>query len=281
MTATDTRTGYTIEYRIRNHDLKDPSRPVHVQATPEEIERLARDGYLVRERLLDDEHTARLRTAVDEVIERELRTSVRISTSSRFGGLFLRHLMDKHPAFLEMLKFPPILSVVRAALGPQVQLRGFSARISYPDEPNQETHWHFHQRVVPDPLPPFYSRPQSIEALVYLDGANEANGPLSVVPGSHQWTDRDLPAEQYGDLPGQVTVTVPPGSVIFVHGSLWHRAHANTPQGALRRLLIIGYGPTWMKPSIYGEKPQNGLTADLLKDADAETKELLGLAGWM
>src|SRR5439155_11741890 len=160
MTTTEMCTGYTIPYRIRNHDLKDPSRPVEVQASPDEIKRLARDGYLVRERLLTEEHTARLRAAVDEVIARESGTTVRISTSSRFGGLFLRHLMDKHPAFLEMLKFPPILSVVRAALGPQVQLRGFSARISYPNEPNQETHWHFHQRVVPDPLPPFYSRPQ-------------------------------------------------------------------------------------------------------------------------
>ena len=46
-------------------------------------------------------------------------------------------------------------------------------------------------------------------------------------------------------------------------------------------LLIVGYGPTWMKPLIYGTKPQDGLTARLLEAADAETKELLGIAGWM
>jgi ectoine hydroxylase-related dioxygenase (phytanoyl-CoA dioxygenase family) len=272
---------HTVPYRIRNHDLKDPARPVEVLASPEEIEQLAQDGYLARPNTLSPERVTRLRAAIDEVAAAELGAAAKVSTSSRFGGLFLRHLADKHQAFLDLLTFQPVLSVVRGVLGPQVQLRGFSARISYPNEPNQETHWHFHQRVVPDPLPAFYSRPQSIEALLYLDDANDASGPLSVVPGSHNWIERDLAAEQYGDLPGQVTLRPTAGTCVFVHGSLWHRAHANTPQGHLRRLLIVGYGPTWMKPSIYGAKPQNGLTAKLLEDADAETKELLGLAGWM
>ncbi|HEY8741836.1 MAG TPA: phytanoyl-CoA dioxygenase family protein [Chloroflexota bacterium] len=277
--ATD---GYRLQYRIRNHDLKDPARPVEVQATPDEVRQLATRGYLVKERLLSEEQTAQLRCALDGVAAAELGASINISRSSRFGGLFLRHLMDKDQAFLVMLKFAPVLSVMRAVLGPQVQVRGFSARISYPDEPNQETHWHFHQRLVPDPLPPFFSRPQTMEALIYLDGANDANGPLCVVPGSHDRIEEDLPAELYGELPGQVTVRVPPGSCIFVHGSLWHRAMPNTPTGSLRRLLILGYGPSWMKPSIYGKKPEQGLTAKLLADdPDEETKELLGVSGWM
>lgn len=283
MTTATSRTSdrHIIPYRIRNHDLKDPSRPVEVHASREAIARLARDGYLAVPGMLSPDQVERLRAAVDEVAAAERGTTARLSTSSRFGGLFLRHLMDKHEAFLELLRFQPILSIVRAVLGPQVQVRGCSARISYPDEPNQETHWHFHQRVVPEPLPPFYSRPQSIEALLYLDDANDASGPLSVVPGSHLWTERDLPAEQYGDLPGQVTLHNAAGTCVFVHGSLWHRAHPNTPRGHVRRLLIVGYGPSWMKPSIYGEKPRDGLTNRLLADADAETKELLGVAGWM
>jgi hypothetical protein len=282
MTATvQTGDRHTIPYRIRNHDLQDPSRPVEVHASAEEVARLVRDGYLARPGMLPTADVERYRAALDEVAAAELGATARLSTNARFGGLFLRHLLDKHEAFLGLLRLQPVLSVVRAVLGPQVQVRGVSARISYPDEPNQETHWHFHQRVVPDPLPPFYSRPQSIEALLYLDEANDASGPLSVVPGSHQWTERDLPAEQYGNLPGQVTLCNSVGTCVFVHGSLWHRAHANTPRGHVRRLLIVGYGPCWMKPSIYGEKPKGGLTDRLLVDADAETRELLGVAGWM
>jgi ectoine hydroxylase-related dioxygenase (phytanoyl-CoA dioxygenase family) len=280
--AASTADRYTLDYRVRNHDLADPWRRVEVLATPEEIGRFARDGFLVRERLLGEEHAERLRLALDEVASAELSAGAMVNRSSRFGGLFLRHLMDKHEAFLDMLRFPPLLSVARAVLGPQVTLRGFSARISYPDEPNQETHWHFHQRLVPDPLPPFFVRPQTIEALLYLDGASDANGPLCVLPGSHQRIEEDLAAERYDDLPGQVTLRLPPGSCVFLHGSTWHRAMPNTPAGSVRRLLIVGYGPTWLKPSVYGHKPEHGLTARLLAgNPDQESKELLGVAGWM
>ena len=36
-----------------------------------------------------------------------------------------------------------------------------------------------------------------------------------------------------------------------------------------------------MKQAIYGVKPQPALTDELLKDADDETHELLGLSGFM
>lgn len=66
-------------------------------------------------------------------------------------------------------------------------------------------------------------------------------------------------------------------------------AHADPPipvdatgAGAMPTGLILGYGPSWMKPSIYGQKPAQGLTAMLLAaDRDEETKELLGVSGWM
>ncbi len=275
---------HTLTYRLRNHDLKDPTRQVEVHATPEEVCRFAEEGYLVRERLLQGEQLERLRVALDEVSAAE--SSVwgpgeGLSTSRRFGGVFLRHLMDKHAAFLDLLKFQPTLSVARAMLGPQVQVRGLSARISYPDQENQETHWHFHQRLIPDPLPPFFSRPQTIDALIYLDDADDLNGPLCVVPGSHQQINEDLPAEEYGDKPEQVVLRLPAGSCVMCHGALWHRALPTRPEGTVRRLLLLGYGPSWMKPSIYGTQPENGLTARLLEDADEETRELLGVSGYM
>lgn len=280
---TDAAGRHTQTFRIRNHDLRDPVRRVEVHATPDEIQSLAEDGYLVREHLLPAERLAALRAALDAVAAEESDPVNRsLSAARRFGGLFLRHLMDKHPAFLELLKFPPTLSVARAVFGPQVQMRGLSARISYPDQPNQETHWHFHQRLIPDPVPPFFSRPQTMDVLIYLDAADDANGPLCVVPGSHRWTDIDLAEEDYDTKPGQVVLRVPAGGCVFTHGSLWHRALPTRPEGTVRRLLLLGYGPTWMKSSIYGEKPTDGLTARLLADgADEETRELLGVAGYM
>ena len=280
MTAPAAR--YTVEYRLRNHDLPDPSRPVEVHASAEEVAGFVRDGYLVREQLFEGRQLDRLRAALDAVVAVESRDAgAERGRDRRFGGLFLRHLMDKHPDFLDLLAYQPLLSVARAMLGPQVQVRGLSARVTNPGQPGQETHWHFHQRLIPDPVPPFFSRPQTIDALIYLDDADDRNGPLLVVPGSHQRTDEDLPAGEYGDLPDQVTLRLPAGSVAICHGALWHRAMPNTAEGTVRRLLLLGYGPTWMKQSIYGTRPEDGLTTRLLESADAETRELLGVAGYM
>jgi hypothetical protein len=69
----------------------------------------------------------------------------------------------------------------------------------------------------------------------------------------------------------------------MAHHSLWHHALPTRPGCGERRLLLYGYSPTWMKLSIYGQKPPNGLTAQLLAqpDVDEETRELLGAAGYM
>jgi ectoine hydroxylase-related dioxygenase (phytanoyl-CoA dioxygenase family) len=272
---------HTIRYRVRDDHKNNPVREVDVLATPEEIAAMARDGYLVRERLVPLEHVERLRAALDETVARDHRLET--GGGKRFGGIFLRHLMDKHPAFLEFLDFPPTLSIARALFGPYVQHRGFTGRVCYPNDPNQETVWHFHQRLVPDPLPPFFMKPQTMDVLLYLDDIDDLNGPLCVLPGSHEWIDEDLSANDFDNKPGQVILRLPAGSCVMCHGALWHRALPTRPGGTMRRLLLFGYGPGWMKPSIYGRKPQDGLTAKLLEqpDLDEETRELLGVAGFM
>jgi ectoine hydroxylase-related dioxygenase (phytanoyl-CoA dioxygenase family) len=179
------------------------------------------------------------------------------------------------------LTFAPTLSIARAVFGPYVQLRGFTGRVCYPDDPNQETEWHFHQRLIPDPIPPWFARPHTMDVLLYLDDITDATGPLCVVPGSHNRIAEDQPANLFDDLPGQVVLRLPAGSAVFAHGALWHRALPTQPGGTIRRLLLLGYGPTWMQPSIYGVRPANGLTEALRTGPDRETRELLGAAGYM
>jgi ectoine hydroxylase-related dioxygenase (phytanoyl-CoA dioxygenase family) len=276
--------GYNLHYCIRNHDLDNPARDIQVLATPQEIKQLVEEGYFVREGFLEKERLECLRLALDKLAQVERNISgggEGMSYSRQYGGLFLRHLADKDPEFLALVRSPKLISIAQAVFGPQVQTRGFTARITSPDEPNQETHWHFHQRLIPDPLPPWFTRPLSLDILIYLDEINDSNGPLCVVPGSHNWTTKDLPKENYEILPGQVALKPKAGDAVFCSGSIWHRAMPNTSKGTLRRLLLLGYGPSWLKPSIYGAKPENGLTSQVLKDADEETKELFGASGWM
>jgi ectoine hydroxylase-related dioxygenase (phytanoyl-CoA dioxygenase family) len=270
---------HTIRYTVLNHDLADPVRQVEAHASPAEITHLAERGYLLREGLLQGAELAGLRAALDNLEAREIE-QVGVSTSRRFGGLFLRHLMDKDEAFLRLLNYPPTLSIARAVLGPLVQVRGLSARISYPGEENQETHWHGHHRVLSDPLPPLFCPPQAIDCLLYLDELNDANGPVCILPESHLRHTEHPAGNDHTDLPGQVIVRAAAGTCVIIHGALWHRAMPTRSDGDKRRLLILSYTPTWMKRSPYGVKPENGLTARALEDGDDETRELLGVGGY-
>ena len=267
---------HTLEFRIRDERvLIDPPRRVDVNATPEEIGQLVEHGYLVRERLIQGEHLEALRHAADE-IEAEAMKSTTPGESGGFGGLFVRNLLDRHPAFLAMLRFAPALSVARAVLGPQVQCHAMVLRVSYPELKGQQVEWHIHQRNVPDPVPPFFARPEVMDNLIYLDDVDEDTGPLVIIPGSHRWNEI-LPSGDFSDKPGQVVLPVPAGSMVTTPSSLWHKAMPTKPGGRKRRLLILGFSPTWMKPiDSFGGEP----TAELRRTGDAETRELLGVAGY-
>jgi ectoine hydroxylase-related dioxygenase (phytanoyl-CoA dioxygenase family) len=274
--ATDSN--FSLSYRIRNDRVdRDPPRQVQVHASREQLQTLVENGFLVRERLIAGEALEELRRACDEIEAEEAGRSVE---GEGFGGLFVRNVLDRHPTFLKMLRFEPTLSVARAVLGPQVQVHASVLRISYPEMQNQRVQWHFHQRVVPDPVPPFFFRPVVLDNLIYLDDITLESGPLVVMPRTHT-RDEDLPQGDHSDKPGQVLVTVPAGSCVTSHSSLWHKAMATQPGSHKRRLLIWGYSPVWMK-SI--DRPSagagRGLSDTLVEGADEETRELLGLAGF-
>ena len=269
---------HTLTFDIISAEEKQ--RTVEVYATPEEIQQLATEGYLLRERLFQGEELEKLREALDFVEAKEVKPE-HIGRERRFGGAFPRHLMDKHPTFLQLIKFQPTLSVARAVLGPYVNIRQLGARISYPDEPNQETHWHIHRRIVANPVTAFYVYPHTIDCLIYLDEINDATGPICILPGSHLNTHESLPRGDFSDKPGQLVFRVPAGSCLIMHSNTWHRALPTRPEGTKRRLLILCYGPTWMRRSPFGVKPKNGLKDQLIENTDdKETLELLGVGGY-
>lgn len=274
---------HTMSYRVLDAHRSDAEtrRDIEVLATPAEIQTLLQDGYLVRRNIILPKQIEELRAALQQVESREAEQNIERGSQS-FGGTFLRHLADKHPAFLSLIDFAPAVSVARAVFGPCVGLRGFTARICRPGDQHSEVEWHFHQRMATEPLPPMWCRPQTLDVLLYLDDITEENGPLVVLPGSHNWLDQDLPTGQRDDKPNQRVLTVPAGSCVLAFGSLWHRA-LPTSGKQMRRLLIFGYSPAWQKPAIYGRKPENGLTQQLLQQTDVSTeiRELLGASGYM
>ncbi|HEY3235138.1 MAG TPA: phytanoyl-CoA dioxygenase family protein [Polyangiaceae bacterium] len=268
---------HRIHYRVLDAHRDFPEREVEVLATREEIEAFVRDGYLVREELIPEAELERLRAAFDQVLAQDDRLE---HGGDDFGGTFARHLEDKHPVFFELVEFAPILSVVRAILGPSVAVRGITGRVCGAGQQKLETEWHFHQRVIPDPLPPLFTHPHTVDTLVYLDRVTTENGPLCLLPGSHQQIHAEYQRRDFSDRPNQVVLHPRAGTLVFTHGNLFHRSLPTLPGCSVRRMVIVGFGACWLKPSIYGKKPADGLTARALESADAAQRELLGVAGY-
>jgi phytanoyl-CoA hydroxylase len=101
----------------------------------------------------------------------------------------------------------------------------------------------------------FYLRAQPgtcIAAWLALDGCDEANGCMQVVPGSHTWpllctekadtkisfTDVTVPLPSDQEVQ---PVVMEPGDLLFFHGTLVHGSYPNTTPDRFRRALIGHY----------------------------------------
>lgn len=276
---------HDVSYRVLNgHDREELlKREVSVCATADELTRLERDGFLIRERAIQGEWLESLRSALDRLTEAEWHehrpTEPNEKLPNRSWGIVLRHLLDKDAAFHDLLTWPPALSVARGMMGPLVRLRGLSARVSFAGVEPQETPWHQHLRIVPKPLPRWFSQPHAIDCLIYLDEVSTDAGTLSVLPGSHRWLGREPSKLKYAPIPGEQTLCLPAGSMVIIHSNLWHRA-SETRFGK-RRMLILAYTPCWLRESPHGgPPPKDGLTSDLIASGNEEIRELLGVTGF-
>ena len=273
-----------ITYNVMRDRLGDASRvrEVEVHATPEELDSLDEDGFLVRERAVEGDWLDELRSAIDKLADAEwprIRPYNDDNLPERSWGAILRHLLDKDATFHRLIAWPPALSVARAMMGPLIRVRGTHARITFAGQEPQDIPWHQHLRVVPKPLPRWFSQPHAIDCLIYLDELNDETGPLSVIPGSHRWLDHEAPRQHYASLPDEKVLRMPAGSMVIIHANLWHRA-LPTLQGR-RRMIILSYTPSWLRESPHGgPAPEDGLTRDLIADGDREMRELLGHEGF-
>ena len=266
-----------VEYDIINYQVKDPHRVIEVQATPEQLKSFEENGFLVLERVLTPEHLEELRNALMEVADRENPPSKKNSYSREYGGIYVRGLLDKHPAFLSLVNFQPVINIARAMMGPRVQVRSFSGRITYPDVP-AETKWHIDNRSWIEPMPPFYVYPNALNCIYYLDDLTPETGGLGVVPGTHKRSAP--PPDDFSDVPEEVILYVPAGSVVMKNTGVWHRGRPNIPGagGTIRRNLLVGHSPIWLKQPRYDNFAETGgeLTRPLIESGDPLLRELLG-----
>ena len=146
---------HRVSYRVlKEHMGGEPARrDVTVCATPGELAALDRDGFLVRESVIEGDWLRALTTALDGLNETERRAwQPPVADDDQPARSIVRHLLDKDAAFHDLLTFPPALSSHDGTVGTvegSVRARIVCRRRV------QDTPWHQHLRVVPNPLPPW------------------------------------------------------------------------------------------------------------------------------
>jgi ectoine hydroxylase-related dioxygenase (phytanoyl-CoA dioxygenase family) len=216
------------------------------------------NGYLIRERVLDDAELAELRAVTESVIDRA-RSMTRSDqildldeghTPESPRVRRIKYVVRAHPYYAQVLRHPKILGVLTALLGTAVRELGGKlnikgARHGAPVEWHQD--WAYYPHTNDDLL-----------ALgILLDDVGTDNAPLLVVPGSHRGSiyshhDRgvfcggiDVAAAGL-DVSNAVALTAPAGSLTVHHVRIVHASERNRSNRP-RRILFYecAAGDAW------------------------------------
>lgn len=276
--AAESQTGYRIDFTLNDQARGYPTHTVHVPVSRRVVNALVRDGYLLLPGLLDRGDAQLLATAVSRLVAAEVgRPEAELLPGK---NIYMRGVLEKESTFHRLLTLRTPLLIARAVLGPQLWI-DMDARMTFSGVAGITVPWHIHIPVVPRPRPAFFCYPHQIHCLAYLDHVGADEGLLYVLPGSHADSAVRIELGDNSDVAGQVGFGFRPGDAILMHGNLWHRVGPTTEMAGDRRLLLLGYLPSWIRgDTARGVKAQRSLTEELRRDADPELLELLGDFSW-
>lgn len=145
------------------------------------------DGFLLLERAIPQNLLERLRTASDELIDRSRAVTQSdkvfdIEPDHRPDAPRLRRVsspQDQHPAFWELASDSILPDIVSDLLGPHVKFH--HSKLNYKwKKGGQEVKWHYDICSWP------HTDYSPLTVGVYLHDCDMEQGPLAVVPGSHE-----------------------------------------------------------------------------------------------
>lgn len=144
------------------------------------------NGYVVVPDMLADSEINVLREALTEVLQRAqglTESNDEFSIAQGTDGRYqVRRVIDpiaQHQAFLDAARHPRILDAVERLIGPNIELHHSKLNLKPPSSPNARFPWHQDYPFFP------HTNYDLLAVLIHLDDANQQNGCLRVIPGSH------------------------------------------------------------------------------------------------
>jgi phytanoyl-CoA hydroxylase len=219
----------------------------------QQIAQFKADGYLNGGQVLSDDEVELLRAEVMRVIDQrdqaDVRQPVLVRNLSREEASPVWQIVNIWMAsepFRRLMVHPKITEGIAQLTGAS-ELRIWHDQIQYkPPQVGGVNMWHQDA-----PLWPIIAPMTEVTAWVALDDADESNGCMSMVPGSHLWGNHidflntlqsyaEMPSEYAGHTIRIIRCPVKKGEVHFHHALTWHGSHANT-SGRPRRAIALHY----------------------------------------
>jgi ectoine hydroxylase-related dioxygenase (phytanoyl-CoA dioxygenase family) len=246
---------------------------IQIQEYPVNVAQYWREGYLTTPSVLSEQQLAELRAEADRVLQLCAAKPERYAKRIEWE---VDHLADEHkagmekvirklepvsdlsPLFAQLAYFEGITWPVSAVLGEPVELFEDKLNLKLPGGSPYPWHqdWVCCWRAHSDEL---------ITCFIYLEDADETNGCLQVIPGSHQGKPR-LPFKPgsrfevdpaYVDRSKIVPAPLRAGEMILFDPYLLHYSDLNRSRLS-RRAIIYTYNPARLGKINEGRFPQDG-----------------------
>ena len=214
------------------------------------------NGYLVVSGLLAEGELAELDRHSMALARNEVDLSG-VPAEPRVEGTSPQDMEDKYFRFIQFhehlgiherfMLHPRVLDVLEALIGPDLMAMQSMLFLKPPGQPGQAFHQDsFYIKTAPDTL---------CGAWIAVDDADEENGCMGFVPGSHHeaiYEEVAQPADtgdfkagltevQGVDSGREVLAEARAGDVVFFHGHLLHRSRRNRSADRFRRAYVCHY----------------------------------------
>ena len=212
-----------------------------------------KNGYLVIERVFDEDEVTRFRNLTGEILRypEAAHSRIKIGTFAD-GGESERTPHPENPNFVDLvmdsplagdewfdnIRDPRIVNVMIDILGPNINFHNGKLRIKPPGYVNNQG-WHQdwpYER---------HERPELAAAIFYVDDTEPGAGATWVIPGSHKWGEWKHDNARGGKISDDqipsglepVELAAKAGSVAFIHVMTVHKAGNNSSSENLTAII--------------------------------------------
>lgn len=211
------------------------------ELTAAQRDALKRDGYLLITSLLSEQVLARIRHRLNHLVRQAI-TAWQADPAKDIAepGVVRIRLDLADGDFAPCHEHPLLADAATTVLGAGWHLTTLNLRAPLPGCGHQGLHADFEQHRIGQPW-------QALSAMWTITAFTRENGPLRVIPGSHQFSDPPIDMQAFGSGMGphreEVKITAPAGSVIlFNNADLWHSGTFNySPEPRLA--VTAGFAP--------------------------------------